>query len=209
MAVLDLVLPLQCGGCDAVATPWCPECAEALRVRDDEPHLITPRLDPGVPVLSLGRYAGPRRRAIVALKEHGRTDLYGPLAAALHDAIEHLLVWGVLQLPLTLVPAPTRRSSARRRGGDPVTKIAKAAAGPGVTVAPALRFRAFTRDSVGLSSSARQRNVAGRVRLLAPVRGAVVLVDDVVTTGATMTESVRVLHTAGVDVVAAIALANA
>ena len=207
--MLDLVLPLQCGGCDALATAWCPECAKDLRVRDDEPHVITPRLDPGVPVLSLGRYAGARRRAIVALKEHGRTDLQVPLSTALRDAIENLLSWGVLQLPLTLVPAPTRRSAARRRGGDPVTKIAEGAAIPGLTVAPALRFKAFTRDSVGLSSSARQRNVAGRVRLLAPVRGAVVLVDDVVTTGATMTESVRVLHTAGVEVVAALALAHA
>lgn len=207
--MLDLVLPLQCGGCDAVATAWCPECAKDLQVRDDEPHLITPRLDPGVPVLSLGRYAGARRRAIVALKEHGRTDLHRPLAGALHDAIGHLLAWGVLQLPLTLVPAPTRRSSARRRGGDPVTRIARAAAGPGIGVEPVLRFKAFTRDSVGLSSAARQRNVAGRVRLLRPVDGTVVVVDDIVTTGATLTESVHVLQTAGVDVVAALALANA
>ena len=207
--MLDLVLPLQCGGCDAAATAWCAECAKDLTVRDDEPHLITPRLDPGVPVLSLGRYAGARRRAIVALKEHGRTDLQGPLAAALRDAIDHLLTWGVLQLPLTLVPAPTRRSAARRRGGDPVTRIAKAAAGPGVAVAPALRYRAFTRDSVGLSSAARQRNVAGRIRLVTPVSGAVVVVDDVVTTGATATESVRVLQTAGADVVAVVTLANA
>lgn len=207
--MLDLVLPLQCGGCEAPGTAWCPDCAKDLRVRDDEPHVITPRLDPGVPVLSLGRYAGARRRAIVALKEHGRTDLHRPFAEALRDAIEHLLAWGVLPLPLTLVPAPTRRSAARRRGGDPVTKIATAAAGPRVTVAPALRYRAFTRDSVGLSSAARQRNVDGRVRLLKPVGGPVVVVDDVVTTGATLSESVRVLQTAGVDVVAALALANA
>ena len=55
------------------------------RVKADEPHLITPRVDPGVPVLSLGRYAGARREAIVAVKEHGRADLIAPLAVALHS----------------------------------------------------------------------------------------------------------------------------
>jgi predicted amidophosphoribosyltransferase len=161
--------------------------------------------------LSLGRYAGARRKAIVALKEHGRADLTPPLAKALHDALEHLLTWGVLDAPLTVVPAPTRRSAARRRGGDPVTRVARHAAEPlpGVTVAPVLRFKAFTRDSVGLSSGGRQRNVAGRVLLTARVAGPVVVVDDVVTTGATATESVRVLQTAGADVVAVLALAHA
>ncbi len=162
-------------------------------------------------MLSLGRYAGPRRAAVVAVKEHGRADLIQPLAAALSTRLDHLLTWGVLDPPLTLVPAPTRRSAARRRGGDPVTRIARAAiAGHhGLTVEQALRLRAFTRDSVGLSSAARQRNIAGRIRLSAPVAGPVVVVDDVVTTGATATESVRVLQTCGAHVVAVLALANA
>ncbi|MGB3354992.1 MAG: ComF family protein, partial [Mycobacterium sp.] len=80
---------------------------------------------------------------------------------------------------------------------------------PGLTVVPALRLKAFTRDSVGLSSTDRQRNIAGRVRTTTLVAGPVVLVDDVVTTGATATESVRVLQTCGADVVAVLALAHA
>ena len=209
--MLDLVLPLHCGGCDAAATAWCPTCQNELRVRDDAPHLITPRLDPGPPVFSLGRYAASRRKAIVALKEHGRADLQRPLAEALGDAVENLLTWGLLEPPLVVVPAPTRRAAARRRGGDPITRIARRAAAdlPGITVAPVLRFKAFTRDSVGLSSAGRQRNVAGRVLLTAPVTGPVVVVDDVITTGATVTESVRVLQIAGADVVAVLALAHA
>lgn len=209
--MLDLVLPLQCGGCGAPATAWCPVCAQELTVRPDEPHLITPRLDPGVPVLSLGRYAGARRQAIVALKERGRSDLLDPLGDALRAALEHLLTWGVLDPPLTLVPAPTRRTSARRRGGDPVTGLARRAARdlPGLTVAPALRLKSFTRDSVGLSSADRQANIAGRIRLVHPVDGTVVLVDDIVTTGATAAESVRVLQTRTADVAAVVAVAHA
>lgn len=209
--MLDLILPLQCGGCGAPATRWCPTCRHELALQPDQPHLITPRLDPGVPVLALGRYAGPRRKAVVALKEHGRADLIAPLAAPLQAAIERLLTWGVLDTPLTVVPAPTRRSAARRRGGDPVTRLARTAvtALPGVTIVPALRLRPFTRDSVGLSSADRQRNIAGRIHLGTPVDGTVLLVDDVVTTGATAAESVRALQTRGADVAAVLALAHA
>ncbi|AGB21810.1 putative amidophosphoribosyltransferase [Mycobacterium sp. JS623] len=209
--MLDLVLPLECGGCGAPSTRWCPVCAQDLAVKPDQPHLITPRVDPGVPVLSLGRYAGPRRDAIVAVKEHGRSDLVAPLAHALEQGIDRLLAWGVIDTPLTVVPAPTRRTSARRRGGDPVTRIAQAAIKPqsGLHVIQALRFRGFVRDSVGLSGADRQRNIAGRVKLIKPLKGAVLVVDDIVTTGATASESVRVLHVAGAHVAAVLAFANA
>jgi predicted amidophosphoribosyltransferase len=208
---LDLVLPLECGGCGAPSTRWCDACAQQLAVKADEPHLLTPRVDPGVPVLSLGRYAGARREAIVAVKEHGRADLIAPLAVALSAGLTNLLTWGVLGTPLTVVPAPTRRSAARRRGGDPVARMARAATAdlPGVHVTQALRMRAMVRDSVGLSRADRLRNVAGRVKIIKPVSGGVLVVDDIVTTGATASESVRVLHVAGADVAAVLAIANA
>jgi predicted amidophosphoribosyltransferase len=207
--LLDLVLPLECGGCGAPSTRWCSTCAAALAVYTDEPMVITPRLDPGVPVFSLGRYAGPRRAAILATKEHGRTDLVAPLASAVQAGVARLLAWGIVERPLTVVPAPTRRSAARRRGGDPVLAMARAAATPDVAVVAALRMRAFTRDSVGLSAPQREQNIAGRVLLRAGVRGEVLLIDDVVTTGATGCESVRVLHAAGARVAAILAVAHA
>jgi predicted amidophosphoribosyltransferase len=214
--MLDLVLPLECGGCGARATRWCETCARELTVKRDQPHLITPRLEPGVPVFSLGRYAGARRAAILALKEHGRADLVDPLAAALRVGLARLLAWGVLEVPLTVVPAPTRRWAARRRGGDPVTRVALAAtAGPrDITVVQAVRTRAMVADSVGLSSADRQRNIAGRVKVVRAVGGRnveneVLVVDDIVTTGATASETVRVLRASGATVVAVLALANA
>lgn len=205
----DLVLPLECGGCGAPSTRWCDACARTLTVKSDEPHLITPRLDPGVPVFSLGRYAGVRRAAILAVKERGRTDLIPVLGAALSEGLAQLLRWGIVTGPLILVPAPTRRSTARRRGGDPVTKIAVATGLPGIVVAPVLRTRAFTRDSVGLSPGQRQHNIAGRVLVNGRVGGEVVLVDDIVTTGATASESVRVLQRTGARVLALVVIANA
>ena len=213
--MLDLILPLECGGCGAPSTRWCDACAAELVVRADQPHLLNPRVDPEVPVFALGRYAGARRQAILAAKEHGRGDLVVPLARALAVGVHRLLAWGMVETPLTLVPAPTRRSAARRRGGDPVARIAGAAvaAHPDIAVVRALRMTALTRDSVGLGTSARERNIAGRVRLRrgwATAAGAeVVLVDDIVTTGATARESVRVLHAAGARVAAVLTIAAA
>ena len=129
--------------------------------------MVNPRIDPQVPVFALGRYAGARRQAILAMKEHGRGDLVAPLARALAIGVHRLLTWGMVETPLTIVPAPTRRSAARRRGGDPVARLARAAVAghPDVTVVQALRLKALARDSVGLGTSARERNIAGRVLL--------------------------------------------
>jgi predicted amidophosphoribosyltransferase len=212
--VLDLVLPLECGGCGAPSTRWCPACADELAIGVDAPRVVTPRIDPQVPVFALGRYAGARRRAIVAMKDRGRADLVAPLARSLALGVDRLLLWGLLDVPLTIVPAPTRGWSARRRGGDPVTRIAElATAGhPEIAVVRALRMAALARDSAGLNSAARERNIAGRVlpaRRRPPTRGDLLLVDDIVTTGATARESVRVLQRAGAGVSAVLALAAA
>jgi predicted amidophosphoribosyltransferase len=210
--VLDLILPLECGGCGTPSTRWCDACDRELTVGVGQPHVVSPRVDPGVPVFALGRYAGARRQTILALKEHGRGDLVGPLARALAVGVYRLLEWGLVETPLAIVPAPTRRSAARRRGGDPVARLARTAVGghPDIAVVPALRMRALVRDSVGLGTAARERNVAGRVLARGrPPRTEVLVVDDIVTTGATARESVRVLRAGGVRVAGVLALAVA
>lgn len=209
--LVELAVPRTCGGCGFPRVRWCARCEAALH---DVPALIRTTVDPGVPVWTLGRYDGARRRAVLQLKERGRGDLAAPLGRGLAHALLRLEAWGEFGGPTVLVPAPTTAWAARRRGGDVVTAVCRSAARTAspvrtVTVSPVLRTVGAA-ESVGLGAAARVANVRGTVRVRGlPAPGTVVLVDDVVTTGATLAESVAALTRRGVPVAAAITLAAA
>ena len=217
-AGVDLMIPVTCGGCDVPGPRWCARCAALLA---DDPVMLSPRVPVGVGVWALGRYRGPHRKAVIELKEHGRRDLAAPLGHAVSEALRTLGRWG--EIPpasrLSLVPAPTRPLAARRRGGDTVTAIAACAAtelGRYVSVRPLLTIRPGGRDSAGLDARARRRNLAQRVGIRSPPtrtdrssHTATVVVDDVMTTGATAAESVRVLAEHGVRVDLVVVIAGA
>ncbi|QIS22392.1 ComF family protein [Nocardia terpenica] len=202
--LLELILPQVCGGCGAPGAGWCAACAESVA---GPPFRVRPRVDPGVPCWALSGYAGPARRAVVAAKEHGRRDLLAPLGMALARGLDTLRARG---RPLLLVPAPTRRAAARRRGGDPVARTTRVAASwlEDCQSHTLLAAERGVRDSVGLDATARRDNLRGRIRppsgsLPAAARdpnAEIVLVDDVLTTGVTADESVRALAAAGVRV---------
>lgn len=156
------------------------------------------------PAYALARYRGPVRAAILAAKEHGRRDLPAVLGAALGRGLVRLLNIAVIIGPVWLVPAPTRPAMARQRGGDPMTWMARAAAlelvrcGYPAGVSPCLFTGRGARDSVGLSAADRIDNLAGRIRWRSraapPPRAPVVILDDVLTTGATATAAAQVLR---------------
>ena len=117
---------------------------------------------------------------------------------------------------ICLVPAPSRRSAARVRGGPHVERLANAAAsvlaarGIEVAVAPALELAGGARDAVGLDRAERMANLAGRLRFRQagrpPPGYALVVLDDVVTTGATAAACVRALASEGFTVSAVLTL---
>ncbi|GAA1876067.1 hypothetical protein GCM10009836_66750 [Pseudonocardia ailaonensis] len=193
-ALLDLVLPTSCGGCGLGGIGWCPECA----ARVDGP--VTASV-PGVgTVWAAGRYRGPLRTALLGYKERGRRDLAGPLAGVLAP----LVPAGAL-----LVPVPSRAAAARARGGDHVLRLCRELAP--AEVWPLLAITRRARDSVGLDAAARAANLAGRIRVRSPVnppRG-VLLVDDVVTTGATLRACRAALVEVGIRVDGALVLCTA
>jgi predicted amidophosphoribosyltransferase len=158
------------------------------------------------------------RAAILAGKERGRRDLPPLLGGALGRGLARLQDLAALPDDLWLVPAPTRPAAARARGGDPVLAMARSAArllaglGRPTGVAPCLTIARGARDSVGLDAAARAANLAGRIRFrprAAPAASAVVvLLDDVLTSGATVTGSLAALSAAGVDVTGVLVLAS-
>ncbi|MEU7768034.1 ComF family protein [Nocardia sp. NPDC049190] len=200
--LLELILPTECGGCGLSGTGWCADCDAAL---DVPPVRVRPRMDPGVPCWALGPYRGPARRAVLAAKERGRRDLAEPLGVALAGGLARLRS---VDRSLVLVPAPSRTAAARRRGGDPVLRTSRVAARrlPGSRVVPVLRVWRGVRDSVGLTPDERVHNLRGRVMTVPgfgtdwtmPANVEVVVVDDVLTTGATVRESVRALARIGI-----------
>ena len=157
-----------------------------------------------VEVAASGEHTDVLRLAIVAWKEEGRTSLLRPLAHLLAASVADVV--GESSRPVVLVPVPTSRRSRLVRGADVVDQLARAAAGllrgvgADITVRQALRVARRTADQSGLGARDRARNLAGAFALRSEeclADGDVVVVDDIVTTGATIGEAVRVLTAAG------------
>ena len=215
-ALLDLVLPAACVGCGVDGSSWCAACAETLAGR---PWPAAPDpCPPGFPATwAVAAYDGAVRAATVAHKERGLRAMRAPLAAALAVSVAAALTdgtGGLLRPRVVLVPAPSRGAAVRSRGEDPTLGLARCAArrltraGLPAAVVPALRLARSTTDQAGLGAQDRAANLAGAARVPHRLVGAVagrpvVLVDDVVTTGATLVESARALDAAGAVVVAA------
>ncbi len=200
-ALADLVLPRTCAGCGLPGHLLCRRCAALLA----RPHLATPRRFPeGLPpTVAAGAYDGPVRPAVLAFKERGRAELARPLGTALALAVA-AVVSAVPGPPagVRLVPVPSSAAALRTRGRDHVRELVGhavgelRAAGLPASQARLLRRHGRVRDSAELSAGQRRANLAGTFAL-APGADAgealLVLVDDVVTTGATLTEAASVL----------------
>jgi predicted amidophosphoribosyltransferase len=220
--LVDLVLPAECAGCRGHGLPLnqgvCASCATRLEALRPVPVRPSPA-PPGLPrCVALGRYDGPLREVLLSYKERGRHGLARPLGRLLAEVVA---VAAGGPRPVLLVPVPATARAARQRYGDHVRRLARHAAArlraAGWPVALARPLRALPRpDSVTLDSAGRVAAAAAAFRLragqVAALRQAatgraVIVVDDIVTTGATLSAVTRLLVSAGVQVRAAALLA--
>ena len=204
----SLVLPVACAGCGRGRVLLCAECR--ARLAPVVAGRVRPRPEPpGLPpVYACASYADEIRAVLLAHKERGALPLAAPLGEVLAAAVTGLLhatggAPGGHRAVLQLVPVPSARTAVARRGHDPVRRIACAAAarlrgdGRAVRVHCALRLRRTVQDQAGLGRAQRRANLAGALTALphgGRWGGPVVLVDDLMTTGASLAEAARAVR---------------
>lgn len=266
-----LLLPSSCVLCGAWDTSLCDGCLAVFRratarpFRADDGAESLPDVEPGapgedghllpgpgygpLPVLAAGRYGRAVSVVLLAYKNHGHVDLAAPVAAALagvlHEAARAFRAAAPAGArPVLVVPVPTRASSRRRRGYDPlmlllsrldraghlpasavltpclrqVPQLARFAATVGQGGIPSLPEAlagvrsAWGGGQKGLGRRRRRANVLHSMELPARRSGALagrdcIIVDDVLTTGATIGEVHRVLMLHGARVLGAAVIA--
>ncbi len=202
----ELLLGAACPCCGDPGWGLCAACRTALRQRADVRGELA-----GVPVLASAAYSGAWRACLIAYKERRAWGLARPLGAA--------VAWSAAGLlrspgPVALVPVPSSSRVVAERGEDVVRLLAVRAAaalrrsGLDARAEVLLRQARAVDDQAGLGVGERRRNLAGS--LWAPVRPgpSVILVDDIVTTGATLLEAVRAVRASGRTVLGAAVVAS-
>ena len=215
--LLDLILPVRCVVCDAAGQPLCRPCRDAL------PRLCLPwchrcGAPTAWPVARCRECTGRRiaftsaraavayddsvRRLVAGWKERGLRRLAAEAAAVVAERLPRPAAD-----VLTYVPADGDRR--RRRGHHPAERLALALAGRWQLPCEPLLTRARpSRRQRGLPLAERRRNVAGAFRARAAVPAAILLVDDVYTSGATASAGASALRAAGAQRVEVVTFAR-
>jgi ComF family protein len=212
MRLLDLLLPPACAGCGDPGALFCSACRQQLRPPSNgRDRFMAP--DAGVVVgenlsvaLAAFAYEGPMRRALAALKYTGASRLAPMLSDLASPTLDRILAIGG---PATLVPVPVHRDRLAERGYNQAALLADALGrARRLGVRPALERVRPTTKQHRLNRAARLANLRGAFAAAGRVPLVVILVDDIITTTATLEACSTVLRGAGADAVYGIGIAR-
>jgi ComF family protein len=208
-ALLDLLYPPRCGGCnDAGAGWWCPSCAAKVQRLDAARAIrsITLPDDTQIDAFSAALFAPPLREGIHRFKYESQPQLADAFGALMCNA------WLASDLQVdAFVPVPLHPSRRRERGYNQSELLARVMSRHRkVPMRNYLKRLRHTEQQAHLGAHERRANVKDAFLADAAVRDCrIALVDDVLTTGATLAECALALKQAGATHVTAITLARA
>ncbi len=196
--VSQLLFPTRCFGCHTVGFSICYTCRAEWNPRYYSSHISKLRVHSAV------IYSKTASRILLAAKEQG---LKGADTLII-DSLVHVLSQGEFDHHnIRLVPIPSSSNAIRRRGRSFIVEITDAVAKiMGLPQTDCLELIRKVRDQSGLHATDRSHNLHGAFGLKkgAFPRGDLILIDDVVTTGATLGEAARVLKSQGFHVLASV-----
>ena len=195
----ELIFPTRCLGCSALGLEICSQCRKYWHPRIIRTHSRKP---PDFPIYSAIPYSPIAGKVLLAAKESGISAADRVLTDALIFALTYCLDE---TRDAFLVPIPSRKKVARARGRQFISVIAtEAAEFTSTPIEELLMHTRKVKDQSALDAKARSINLDGALTSLRFVSGNAVIIDDLVTTGATLHEAARALRAAGIAVAAAV-----
>ena len=198
-ALQEIIFPSRCLGCGQLGLEICSLCR-----KNWHPHIYRQWSQhlPTFPIYSAVTYSPIAGKVLLAAKENNLVIA----DQLIYKALGHSLTFALREIGGDfLIPIPSRRSVARSRGRQFIAALThQLSAETGLQAYENLEHIRRVRDQSSLDAKSRFHNLDGSMKSLNFLSGKAIVIDDLVTTGATLQEAVRALRDRGIEVAAAV-----